>query len=569
MHRDSGNSEDIASSFNAEHLDLGFRFADPEAPRPNPRRRRKSSVPSSQPVELDSDPFPESFPDFVADLDDSPSQGVGQFAFAEPPPGARPGGASRIPPSRTSRGPASRVASDPRTTQEDRAPSSILFQDWSLEYETSLAFTDDWFAVTESLFDWPQGYKVLNGKLYFHEKLCVPESLVSDVLRIHHEWVAHIGNDRLVPEVHRRYHLPPGTNVEEILQDIRRLCLVCQACERPNFSRRRPIAMTPVPDRFFASVCLDIFQMPNAEWQGQVYDAFLMCVDRHSGWMIARPTQYVGLTGEKAAYLLLDSAWGEVGVPSIITTDLGAHFVKAWFKALCSRLGIRVAYSQAHHHQANGRAEVAGRVIKDVLRKLLLDSDLNWVEALPRALRVQHDMVDPVTKLSPYEIVFGRERALAGLPWGQSRDLPDIESFFARMQSIDENVARMLNESHQKLEDRINAKRAEGPSFQVGDWVWYLRPKGVGGVKLQTWWQGPFKVLRRAGEHSFRLRTPQKDKFDAHQSQLKPCVWDEPGALIAYLRYPDRDEVCDGDGLGDPLPSACSGEVVRQMLAEP
>jgi hypothetical protein len=208
-------------------------------------------------------------------------------------------------------------------------------------------------------------------------------------------------------------------------------------------------------------------------------------------------------------------------------------------------------------------------VVKDIIRKLLVDSDANWVEALPRALRIQHDMVDPVTKLSPYEIVFGRERALAGLPWGHTRDLPEMESFFEKMADIDKNVARLLNEEHAKLADRVNARRSDGPDFQIGDWVWYIRPKGVGGVKLHTWWQGPFKVLIRTGERSFRLRTPQGDEFDAHQDQLKPCVWEVPGAMIAHLCYPVPEGDCDLHAEPDPALSPCSGEAVRQVLAEP
>jgi hypothetical protein len=100
-----------------------------------------------------------------------------------------------------SRGPASRLASDPAVTQEDHAPSRILSQDWSLEYENDLAFTEEWTAITTGWGDWPSGFKLFSRKLYFRVKLCVPTTLVPDVLRVHHEWVGHVGNDRLLPEV--------------------------------------------------------------------------------------------------------------------------------------------------------------------------------------------------------------------------------------------------------------------------------------------------------------------------------------------------------------------------------
>ena len=254
--------------------------------------------------------------------------------------------------------------------------------------------------------------------------------------------------------------------------------------------------------------------------------------------MLAQPTLKMGLSGEKAAHLMLDHAWGEVGIPSIITSDQGSQFVSSWWLTMCSRLGIRMAFAQSHRPQANGRAEVAGRVVQDILRKLMVDNNVCWVEALPRALRIQHDTVDPLTNLSPYETVFGRERSLAGLPWEPPRDCPGAQAFFEKMSDIDQKVARLLNEAHEKWASKVNSRRAHGPSYREGDWVWYVRPKSVGGAKLQTWWQGPFKILLRVAEFSFRLRTPQGEEFDVHQDQLKPCIWEDLGPPVSTLQYP-------------------------------
>ena len=205
-------------------------------------------------------------------------------------------------------------------------------------------------------------------------------------------------------------------------------------------------------------------------------------------------------------------------------------------------------FSQAHRPQANGRAEVAGRVLQDVLRKILLDHEINWVEALPRALRILHDTPDPVSGLSPYEIVFGRERALAGLPWTPPRPVPEAHDFFEHMSEIDEKVAKALNEAHAALALKVNARRQGRTPYAEGEWVWYLRPRSVGGVKLQSWWQGPFKVCQRVGQSSYRLRTPQGQEFDAHADQLKPCVWTEPSDPTTSLQYPPARET---DGLGE------------------
>ena len=121
-------------------------------------------------------------------------------------------------------------------------------------------------------------------------------------------------------------------------------------------------------------------------------------------------------------------------------------------------------------------------------------------------------------------MVFGRERSQAGLPWTSPTGCIEAEGPFEKMIEIDSRVSQSLNEARAKLAQRLNANRASGVAYTVGDWVWYLRPKNVGVAKLQTWWQGPFRVLSRAGERSYRPRTPQEEEFDVHQEELKPCV---------------------------------------------
>ena len=471
-------------------------------------------------------------------LEEIPAPGE-RFEFAELPPGARRDKPSVIPPQNRSRG-TLRHPPAPPAQAESGSDRFILEEDSSGAYDSSDGFGEAWHDIHEGN-EWPRGYKLFRGKLYFQEKLCVPEEKIQAVLTAHHNWVGHFGVDRLFLEVDRRYQLPPGCDLKRRLQAIKRNCLVCQASDRPNWTSNGPLTMTLIPAQFMQSVCLDVFSMPVTQWRGGTFDAFLLCVDRHSGWIIAKPVRKEGLTGEVAAHILLDSTWGEVGVPSIVTTDQGSQFANQWFLTICARLGVRVAFSQAHRPRANGRAEVAGRVLQDVLRKLRIVHNINWVEALPRALRLHHDLPDPITKLSPYEIVLGRQRALAGLPRVSPYESVRASDWFERMQDIDVHTAEVLNEAHANLQKYLNARRRERPPYHVGDWVWYQRPRSVGGIKLQSWWQGPFKVVERVGERSYRLRTPQGEIFDAHLDQLKACEWDDPDSPGVAMKYPPEE----------------------------
>ena len=288
-----------------------------------------------------------------------------------------------------------------------------------------------------------------------------------------------------------------------------------------------------------ASVSLDVFHLPEVEWQNNKYDSFLLCVDRHSGWMIAKPTLDKGLTGEKAAHLLIDQTWGELGIPSIVTSDRGPQFISQWWQTTCSRLGIRQAYSQAYHHQANGRAEVAGRILKDTLRALLIDKGIHWVEALPRALRILNDTPDPLTGLSPYEIMFGRTRNLGTLPWEPTQKSYAAEEFLQDMQDLDQEIAKALNNHHENLERTRNARRKERKNpYQIGDQAWVQRPNETGGIKLDTRYHGPYRVTARTGEHSYQVLIPGSGPLDVHISHMKPCHWETITGPCTYMQIP-------------------------------
>ena len=198
--------------------------------------------------------------------------------------------------------------------------------------------------------------------------------------------------------------------------------------------------------------------------------------------MIAKPCRKVGLTAEKAAHLMMDGGWETFGIPSVITSDQGAQFVGQWWRTLCARLGVRQAFSQAYRPQANGRAEVAGRTLINILRKLdaAAGGGLNWVEALPRVLRMYHD-AEGESGLSPFQIMFGRTRNLAGVPYEIPRACEGVEDFLRRQAEVDTHVAKVLNESHVKEALRLNAKRAA--PYAVQGWrlgLDFATPRGQG-----------------------------------------------------------------------------------------
>jgi len=147
---------------------------------------------------------------------------------------------------------------------------------------------------------------------------------------------------------------------------------------------------------------------------------------------------------------------------------------------------------------------MAGKQLITLIRKLDEENGINWVEALPRALFMNHG-IPGETGLSPHQIVFGRDRNVTGIPYRVERECEDASDVVERMRELDKAISERLTNQHKKTKDALNHKRKARPPFTVGDMVWYLRPKEVGGNKISTWWTGPFKVHARTGASSYTL----------------------------------------------------------------
>ena len=187
------------------------------------------------------------------------------------------------------------IGGEPRSSHPHM---DVLDEDWTDKYEEDLHWAGEWDAVTQPSegVSWPEGRKLFRGKLYVFEKLAVPDELTLAVVSAQHVAAGHVGVDRLVAEINRRFVFSPGTRTLEVATRVKRGCGICQASEPPNWPLKTQIDMTPIPSRIMTSVCIDIFSLDPVGWRGETFDCIVLCVDRHSGWMVAQPSRKDGLT---------------------------------------------------------------------------------------------------------------------------------------------------------------------------------------------------------------------------------------------------------------------------------
>jgi len=210
-----------------------------------------------------------------------------------------------------------------------------------------------------------------------------------------------------------------------------------------------------------------------------------------------------------------------------VVSDKGPQFAAAFWKTLCGHLGVQNAYCHAGYHQGNGRAEVAGKILKQFMRKIQNQSaDFNWVEILPIALK--HLQRTPgESGLSPYQILFGRDPLPPGIPSLPVQECADASTFFCRISALDKKVSDILNALHAKNFETLNKNRKNPTPFEVGQKVWVLRPRGLSADKLQSWWVGPCPIVKRVGEMSYEVEIKPGHVISLHRSQMKQHFDDE------------------------------------------
>ena len=276
-------------------------------------------------------------------------------------------------------------------------PESCLQDDWTDDYAKSEAFAAEYRAVTDpdDGQKWPKGLTEEDGKLYRNGKLLVPESRVLELCEAWHHHMLHPGVKKQALDMQRRFEID-HIGLYTAIKKVRKGCSVCQACNPDNRNVEGEAQWTPVPDQPMESVAMDVFSMPEVHIGKKTFDCVVLCVDRHSGYVVAVPARKKGLLAKEVAVMMIRHWLTVFDIPRTICSDRGPQFTGGWFKAMCSLMGIHHAKSVAYLSRSNGRAEVAGRQLFEKLRKIhITNPRQNWFEEMWPALKAHHDTPTP------------------------------------------------------------------------------------------------------------------------------------------------------------------------------
>ena len=242
--------------------------------------------------------------------------------------------------------------------------------------------------------DYRSGLYVHDHAIMYQNRVFIPPSLRPAVLETLH--AAHQGETGMSC-LARSTVFWPG-----ITANIQKTRKSCEPCTRnaPSQPKIEPIPPI-VPTTPFEAIVADYF-----DYIGKHY---LVVADRLSAWTEAYQI-HVGSedSGSRGLMSLLKRFFGTFGVPVEISSDGGKEFTSDETGDFFQRWGINHRVSASYNPQSNGRAELAVKSTKRLLENNIGPDGKLDTENFLRALLIKRNTPDPGCKLSPAEIIFGR-----------------------------------------------------------------------------------------------------------------------------------------------------------------
>ena len=199
---------------------------------------------------------------------------------------------------------------------------------------------------------------VSNGNVvWYNDRLVLPKSLRSKALEILHS--AHQGVSAMEARARTTVYWP---GITKDIQEKRDSCSIC--CKNAPSQAALPAMIPDIPSTPFESIFADFFQEEGYH--------FLVVGDRLSNWVEVYSSPVgTAKAGSNGLVAHLRKMFATFGVPEILSSDGGPEFTATATKDFLDRWGVKHRLSSAYHPQSNGRAEVAVKKVKRLLKSCI------------------------------------------------------------------------------------------------------------------------------------------------------------------------------------------------------
>lgn len=327
-------------------------------------------------------------------------------------------------------------------------------------------------------------FKIENGILYkyvpsktetldyvFEWKHCVPEESRERILRAEHENAFHIGYEKLLDKVKRRYFWPRmATTIRKFVER----CETCKECKPTNVSQHPEMGRQRISTKPFQILAIDFIQSLPRSKSGNTH--LLVLMDLFSKWTMLFPVKKISTN---LIIKILEEHWfRRYSVPEILISDNASSFLSKDFKKFLDHYKV-VHWTNARHHSQANPVERLNRTINSCIRTYVKTDQKTWDTRISEVEHTLNNTIHSSTGFSPYRILFGHEIIATGDEHrldAVTRDLTESERQEQRLnvdKHVFDTVIQNLKKAHDKSTHNYNLRfHRPAPVYAVGQKVY-------------------------------------------------------------------------------------------------
>ena len=355
-------------------------------------------------------------------------------------------------------------------------------------------------------------------------QLVVPVSLREGILQEIHasEYIGgHLSTDKTYDKLRMRYFWE--NMYRDVINSVNK-CRLC--CARRMKKVIRPLQDMPEPNYPFEIIGIDTCGPFPETAQGNKY--IVTIVDHFSSWPEAYPVP--NKTAETVASLLIENFIPTHACPQMMLSDRGTEFVNSVISLLLQKLRVIHLKTSPFHPQTNGKAERFHRYMNDVLTKYVQQEPYSWDKYIPCMLMSYRTSVNDTTLFTPYFLVYGRDPVLPmdTLLRPKLKYMGDdyVLTMVQRLHVAFCHTKQNMFEARERNKRIVN-KKAETPTFQPGDAVYYYDCTHTPGEssKLKLTWTPHFRIIEQKSPVNYLIKNQLTGKSKlVHAENLRPAL---------------------------------------------
>lgn len=179
---------------------------------------------------------------------------------------------------------------------------------------------------------------------------------------------------------------------------------------------------------------------------------------------------------------------------------------------------VKKNYSTPYNPQSNGMAEQFNRTLEAMLSSCVNQNHTDWDKQLPYLMMAYRSAEHDTTGFSPNYLMLGREATtpldLVYEMEVQRKPIPQNRWAWLLQERLEQahRIVRENTKAEMLRQKRYHDRKLKWQIFSPGDKVYVYFPRRKLGTspKLTSFWQGPFSVLEKCSECTYKVSCGSK-----------------------------------------------------------